>query len=168
MKISMIAAVAKNRVIGKDNDLVWDLPDDMKYFMQTTSKHTLLMGRKNYESIPEKFRPLPNRINIVMSRNKSYSVPEEVFLVNNMEDALEIGRQAKEEEFFIIGGGDIYKLGMEYADRLYITEVNSSPEGDAFFPEWSKKEWKEVSRIHHPKDDKHACSFDYVIYERNK
>ncbi|MDH5380024.1 MAG: dihydrofolate reductase [Cyclobacteriaceae bacterium] len=166
MKISMIAAVAKNRVIGKDNDLAWNLPDDMKFFMQTTSKHVVLMGRKNWESIPDKFRPLPNRINIVMSRNSSYPLPEGVFLVDDMQKAFEIGEKHNESEFFIIGGEDIYRIGFPFADRLYITEVNDSPEGDAYFPEFDKNEWKEISREHHPADERHAFSFDYVILER--
>lgn len=166
MKISMIAAVAENQVIGKDNDLVWDLPDDMKYFMTTTSGHVVVMGRKNWESIPSKFRPLPNRTNIVLSRNPDYPLPKEVILTNNIEHSLEIGRKQKETELFIIGGEEIYRLGMPYADRLYITEVHHSPEGDAYFPEMDLTQWKEISRKHHPADDRHQWSFDFVIWEK--
>jgi len=164
MKISMIAAVAENRVIGKDNDLVWRLPDDMKFFMQTTTDHHVIMGRKNYESLPPKYKPLPNRTNIIITRQKDYNA--DAHIVHNLEDALAIAKNNNEPEAFIIGGGEIYKLGLEYADVMYITEIHESFEGDAFFPEFDKSQWKEVERVPHPVDDKHKHTFDFVTYER--
>ncbi len=167
MKISMIAAVAANKVIGKDNDMVWSLPDDMKFFMTKTSGHNIILGRKNYESLPKKFRPLPNRVNIVMTRNEAYEA-EGTVIVRSLPEAIKIAEDNGEEEVFIIGGGEIYKLGLEIADTMYITEIKGEFEGDAFFPDYDSKVWKEVERIHHPVDEKHAYEFDFVTYERNE
>jgi len=168
MIISMIAAVAENRVIGKDNDLVWSLPDDMKYFMETTKGHPVIMGRKNYESIPEKFRPLKNRTNIVVTRNPSYKINDcpDCIIVNSLNDAIKAAQNDGIEESFIIGGGQIYELGLPLADRLYITEIKSTFEGDTFFPVFDKSAWNEVSRIRHAIDDRHNHEFDFVVYEK--
>lgn len=163
MKISMIAAVAENRVIGKDNDLVWSLPDDMKFFMQTTSGHHVIMGRKNYESIPEKFRPLPNRTNIIITRQKDYKA-EGAHVVHSLEAALDLARSNEEGEAFIIGGGQIYELGLEHADTMYLTEIQATFDGDAFFPEFDRTEWKVMKRDHHETDERHAHAFDFVTY----
>lgn len=167
MKISMIAAVSENRVIGKDNDLVWSLPDDMKFFMNKTSGHNIILGRKNYESLPKKYRPLPNRVNIVMTRNDQYKA-EGAVMVKSLTEAIQIAEDNNEEEVFIIGGGEIYKLGLEIADVMYITEIKASFDGDAFFPEYDQEVWKETERIHHPVDEKHNYEFDFVTYERNE
>ena len=164
MKISMIAAIAENYVIGKDNDLVWNLPDDMKFFMTKTSGHHVIMGRKNYDSIPEKYRPLPNRTNIVMTRKDDWSA-DGVEVVHSLEDALEIARKNGEPEVFIIGGGQIYELGLKYADTMYLTEIHATFDGDAFFPKFDKSEWKEAERIPHSKDERHEFAFDFVTYE---
>ncbi|WP_258098406.1 dihydrofolate reductase [Marinoscillum pacificum] len=163
MKISMIAAMGQNRVIGKDNDIPWHLPDDFQYFKKTTEGHYVLMGRKNYESLPPKFKPLPNRPNVVITRNESYDAPG-TEVVNSLEDAIEIARKNNEEEVFIIGGGEIYKLGLAYADTIYLTEINGEFEGQTIFPEFDKSEWKEISREHHSTDEHHKYSFDFVIY----
>lgn len=165
MIISMIAAIATNRVIGKDNDLVWRLPDDMKYFMQTTQNHFVIMGRKNYESIPPKFRPLPNRVNIIVTKQNDYQAPD-CIITNTIEDALEYAREHEQEEVFVIGGGQIYKQSLPLAHRLYITEVQEYFEGDTYFPEIDHRLWEEISRKHHDKDDKHKHEFDFVIYDR--
>src|SRR5260221_13784568 len=114
MIISMIAAVARNNVIGKANDLPWRLPDDMKYFMQTTKSHHVIMGRKNYESLPEKFRPLPNRSSIVVTRQNYYQAPG-CTIVHHLEDGVKIAEKNGEQELFIIGGADIYNLAMSLA-----------------------------------------------------
>lgn len=164
MIISLIAALTRNRVIGKDNDLPWHLPDDMKYFMQTTKGHHVVMGRKNYDSIPEKFRPLPNRTNIVVTRQKDLKLPG-CLVVNALEDAVSIARNAGESEVFIIGGSTIYRLGLPFADRLYLTEIDAELDGDTHFPAFNRNDWKEVSRKHHPADDRHAFPFDFVIYD---
>jgi dihydrofolate reductase len=166
MIISMIAAVSKNRVIGKDNDLPWKLPDDMKFFMETTKGHHAIMGRKNYESIPHKFKPLPNRTNIVVTRQKNFNAPG-CIVVDSVEKGLTIARQNHETEAFVIGGAEIYKLGLPFADRLYLTEINAEIEGDTFFPEYDKTQWQEASRQHHDKDERHVYDFDFVIYDKN-
>ena len=165
MIISIIAAVAKNRVIGKDNDLVWKLPRDMKYFMDTTSGHHLIMGRKNYESLPHKFRPLKNRINIVITRQLGYTARGTV-IVNSIRDGLDYAENNGESEVFIIGGGEIYTESMDIVTRMYITEVKESFEGDTFFPEFDRNLWKEVSRIPNFPDDKHQFAFDFVVLEK--
>ena len=163
----MIAAVAENRVIGKDNDLAWNLPDDMKFFMQKTSGHHVIMGRKNYESIPLKFRPLPNRTNIIITRQADY-LAEDCIVVHSLETALDVAMKNGEQEAFIIGGGEIYTLGLSMADRMYITEVKAAFEGDAYYPEYDPSQWREVDRKHHPADERHTFAFDFVTYERIK
>ena len=163
----MIAAVAENRVIGKDNDLVWRLPDDMKFFMQKTTDHHVIMGRKNFESLPPKFSPLPNRTNIVVTRQKNLNI-EGTTVVNSIEEALSLAKQNGEKEAFIIGGGEIYKLGLDIADTMYLTEIKHSFDGDAFFPEYDSSQWKEVERINHPIDEKHKYEFDFVTYVRKR
>ena len=165
MIISMIAAVSKNRVIGRDNDLPWKLPDDMKFFMETTKGHHSIMGRKNYESIPHKFKPLPNRTNIVVTRQKNFNAPG-CIVVDSVEKGLTIARQNHETEAFVIGGAEIYKLGLPFADRLYLTEINAEIQGDTFFPEYDKSQWKETSRQHHGKDERHVYDFDFVVYDK--
>lgn len=165
MIISMIAALSRNRVIGKNNDLPWKLPDDMKFFMLKTSKHHAIMGRRNYDSLPEKFKPLPNRTNIVVTHQVNFHAPG-CIVVNSIEKGLEIAKQNNEPEAFIIGGAKIYKLGLPYATRLYLTQIQAEIEGDTFFPEFNKNDWTETSREHHEKDERHAYSFDFVIYDK--
>lgn len=165
MIISLIAALTENRVIGKSNDLPWHLPDDMKYFMQTTLGHHVIMGRKNYESIPVKFRPLANRTNIVVTRQDDYNAPG-CLVVNSIPAGIDIAIDNHESEVFIIGGAEIYMQSLAFANRLYLTEIDTSLEGDAFFPMFNKHEWNEISRRHHPADEKHPYSFDFVIYEK--
>jgi len=165
MEIAMIAAVAANGVIGKDNDLVWSLPDDMKYFMNTTKNHFIVLGRKNYESLPPKFRPLPNRTNVVITRQPAFQL-NNAFVVHSLDEALALCKEKNQEKIFIIGGGQIYKQALPKTDTLYITEINQSFDGDTFFPNYDKTEWQEVSREHHTIDEKHAYSFDFVVYKR--
>jgi dihydrofolate reductase len=166
MIISLIAALTENRVIGKNNDLPWHLPDDMKYFMQTTKGHHVIMGRKNYESIPEKFRPLPNRTNIVVTRQKNFTAPG-CTVVNSIEQGLEIAKNNQEREVFIIGGAEIYRQGFSNTDKMYLTEIKIALEGDTYFPEFDKTQWKESSRVHHPADERHAYAFDFVVYTKS-
>tara|TARA_B100001175_G_scaffold181923_1_gene154399 strand:- start:3162 stop:3665 length:504 start_codon:yes stop_codon:yes gene_type:complete len=161
--ISIIVAVSSNQVIGKDNKLAWNLPYDMKYFSNITRNHTVIMGRKNWESIPEKFRPLPNRKNIIVSRNKKYKIKSSI-VVNSVEKAIEVAKNDNDNEIFIIGGGEIYKASFKYINKLYITEIRSIIEGNTFFPKWNKKKWKEVSRISNKKDKVHKYDFDFVVY----
>lgn len=165
MIISLIAAVTENHVIGKDNDLPWHLPDDMKFFMETTKGHHVIMGRKNYDSLPAKFKPLPNRTNIVITRQKNFLAPGCV-IVNSLETAIDIARSANEQEVFIIGGAEIFNQSIHLADRLYITEIKTTLEGDTYFPLIDKKEWKAISAKSHPLDAKHNYAFEFVTYQR--
>jgi|SRR6266850_4336027 len=165
MIISFIAALSKNRVIGKKNDLPWHLPDDMKYFMQTTKAHYVIMGRKNYDSIPEKFRPLPNRTNVVVTRQKNFKATGCV-VVHSLEDGIEQARKGNEQEVFIIGGAEIFEHGFRFSQRLYLTEIDAEVDGDTYFPEWNAAEWREISRRHHTADARHAFDFDFAVYER--
>jgi dihydrofolate reductase len=166
MIISLIAAMAQNRVIGKNNDLPWRLPDDMKFFMNTTKGHHVIMGRKNYDSLLDKFKPLPDRTNIVVTRQQNLKAPG-CLVVNSVDTALQIAREHNEQEAFVIGGAEIYALTLQGANRLYLTEINAAVEGDTYFPLFDKKQWKEISRKHHPVDEKHRYSFDFVVYERS-
>jgi len=165
MMISMIAALSRNRVIGKNNDLPWKLPDDMKFFMAKTKGHHTIMGRKNYDSIPSKFKPLPHRTNIVVTRQQNFIAPG-CIVVDSLEKGLALAKANQEPETFIIGGAEIYKLGLHHANRLYLTEIDAIIEGDTYFPEFNKDRWTETFREHHDKDERHAYSFDFVIYER--
>lgn len=166
MIISLIAALAKNRVIGKNNDLPWRLPDDMKYFMETTQGHCVIMGRKNYDSLPKKFKPLTNRTNIVVTRQQNFKA-EGCIVVHSIEDALAIAREQKEEEeVFVMGGAEIYAQALPIAHRLYLTEIEVEIEGDTFFPAVDHGVYKELSRRNHGVDQKHPYAFDFVVYER--
>jgi dihydrofolate reductase len=161
----MIAALSRNQVIGKNNDLPWKLPDDMKYFMETTKGHHTIMGRKNYDSIPQRFKPLPQRTNLVVTHQQNFNAPG-CIVVNSVEKGLQLAERSNESEAFIIGGAEIYKLGLPHANRLYLTEIEAEIEGDTFFPTFDRSQWKETSRKHHDKDDRHAYSFDFVVYDK--
>ena len=167
MKVSLIVAAAENGVIGKDNDLIWHLPKDMRFFKETTLNHHVIMGRKNFESIPHKYRPLPNRTNIVITRQTNYKA-DGCVVVNSVEAALEIAKENGDKEPFIIGGGQIYKLALEanLVDRIYLTKVHHTFDGDTFFPELNNK-WKEVNKIVNKADEKHAYDYDFITLERN-
>lgn len=164
MIVSLIAAVSKNHVIGKNNDLPWKLPDDMKYFMETTREHAVIMGRKNFDSLPPKYKPLKDRLNIVVTRNKEVLKDFDVRAVGSIDEAFEQAPQS--EEVFVIGGAEIFKQTLDRADRLYITEIDAVVDGDVFFPDYDRSKWKEISRIHHKADDRHAYAFDFVLYAR--
>jgi dihydrofolate reductase len=161
----MIAAVSENNVIGKNNSLPWHLPDDMKYFMQTTKGHFVIMGRKNYQSIPEKFRPLPNRTNLVVSSQKNFDAPG-CLIFHSLEDAIQEAKNQNQQEIFLIGGSRIYQDGLVVSGKLYLTHVHAQVDGDVYFPKVNWEQWTEISRVHHPKDDRHAFSFDFVVYLR--
>ena len=169
MRIILIAAVADNGVIGKDNDLVWSLPDDMSFFKASTRGRHVIMGRKNYESIPHKYRPLPGRTNIILSRNSEYDASS-AKLSPSLESALDTARNAGETDCFIIGGGQIYKIALELdvVDTMYITHVHGTPKGDAFFPEFDSSLWKMRVIDDHPADERHEFSFTICAYHRIK
>ncbi|MCW3072586.1 MAG: diacylglycerol kinase [Bacteroidetes bacterium] len=163
--ISLIVAVGDNNVIGKDNALIWHLPADMKFFKEKTTGHCIITGRKNYESIPEKFRPLPNRTNIVITRQSDYSAPGAI-VVNSVEAALEKAKQTGDEEIFIIGGAEIFRQSLGYANRIYLTVIHHSFEGDVFFPEIDRTQWKETTRIQGPVDEKNKYPHDYITLDK--
>lgn len=165
MIISLIAAVGNNRVIGTKGDLPWHLPDDMKFFAKTTRGHHVLMGRKNFESIPEKYRPLPGRPNIVVTRNNDFNA-EQIILESSIEKGIEKAKEAGETELFIIGGGEIYNQTIDVADKLYITHVDASPEGETKFPEFDRSKWTKTELLNHPKDDVHNLSFSICVYDK--
>ena len=187
MIISLIAAVAENNVIGKDNNLPWHLPTDMKYFRDTTMGHCVIMGRKNYDSIPLKYRPLDGRINIVVTRQKDFKA-DGCIVVNSVEEALKEAeapsntpnggelagvlsplRGDKEGlEVFIIGGADIYKQTIDIADKVYYTKIHHSFEGDAFFPMIDKNKWKLISKKDIDADAKNKFPFSFCVYEKIK
>ena len=157
MKISFVAAVAKNNVIGKENDLPWDLPEDLKHFKEITSGGTVLMGRKTFESIMSRNgKPLPNRVNVVLTRDKNYKAPVGVLVFNDVDEAL---GKLDCEELFVIGGGQIYELFMDRADKLYVTHVDQEIDGDVFFPPIDWDLWKIVDEIAHD-------GYKFVDYER--
>lgn len=167
MRVSLIVAVANNGVIGKDNDLIWHLPKDMLFFKETTLGHHVIMGRKNFESIPEKYRPLPNRTNVVITRQSDYKA-EGCVVVNSVEEALEIAKQNGDTEPFIIGGGQIYKIALEQnlVDKIHLTKVHHTFEGDTFFPELGNN-WKEVAREENKADEKHKYNYDFITYTKD-
>ena len=167
MIVSLIVAIPNNLAIGKNNKLIWNLPKDMKFFMDTTIGHPVIMGRKNFESIPEKYRPLKNRVNVIITRNKNYSA-KECIVVNNIEDSIEILKDKGLKEVFIIGGGEIYKRFLEnnLIDRMYITHINESFEGDTFFPKVDFDSWKSTKIMNHIKDLENPHDFRIIRYDK--
>ncbi|SIS49591.1 dihydrofolate reductase [Thalassolituus maritimus] len=165
MKLSMIVAVAENGVIGRNNSLPWYLPNDLKYFKQTTMGKPVIMGRKTYESIG---KPLPGRTNIVITRQADYQ-PEGVKVVNSVEAARELAESVclidGQDEAMIMGGAEIYALALPHTDRLYLTEVHADVEGDAFFPEYDKSRWQEVAREDFAAEGPNPYNYSFVVYE---
>ncbi len=165
MQITLIAAISSNNAIGKDNNLLWHLPADMKFFKEQTTGFPIITGRKNYESIPEKFRPLPNRTNIVVSRDSNYNAPGAI-VVNSLEKALDTARKTGQEKCFIIGGGQIYKEALEKnrADELLITHVDAKFEADTFFPEIKADAWNKTELNYLEADEKNNFSMRICRY----
>ncbi|WP_308862357.1 dihydrofolate reductase [Paenibacillus radicis (ex Xue et al. 2023)] len=164
MIISMIYAMDEQGGIGIDNKIPWRLPEDMAFFRRTTTGHTVLMGRKTFESVGSK--PLPKRRNVILTRDTSFTA-EGCEVVHTVEAALElIGSGDAEEELFVIGGAEVYNLFMPHADRLYITEINHQFQADAFMPGIDKSQWKAASRVKGVKDEKNPYDYEFVTYER--
>ena len=161
MKISLIVAMASNRIIGQDGQMPWHLSADLKRFKQITMGHPIIMGRKTYEAIG---RPLPGRTNIIISRSSAYQ-PEGCVLVNSVEAAIEHGCNLS-DEVFVIGGAEIYKAALPLADNLYITQINKEFEGDTFFPEIDYKDWVEEQR--EEVSDNRAAGFSYSFVKLQK
>lgn len=164
MQISIIVAVSENGVIGKDNQLLWRLPDDLKRFKQLTLGHPMIMGRKTFESIG---KPLPGRTSIVITSQKNFNV-DGILVTHSLEEALHIARGIEQTEAFIIGGGDIYKQALPLADRLYVTEVETVMDGDTFFEITDHGAWNESERIVHEADERHKYKFAFVNYIKQK
>ena len=159
--LTLIAATSTNNALGKDNQLVWHLPDDFKRFKSLTSNHYIILGRKTFESFP---KPLPNRTHVIITRQKNYEVPENCIVVSSLEKAIEVC--PKNEEVFIIGGGEIFKQSIDIADKIELTRVHTTVEADTFFPEINLKKWKVVFEEHHEKDEKHAFEFTFITYKK--
>lgn len=159
MTIALIAAVASNRAIGKDNQLLWQLPEDMRYFRETTRGKTVIMGRRTWESLPARFRPLPERRNIVVTRDRDY-VAAGATVTHSLPAAI----AAAGDEAFVIGGAELYRQALPLAQRLYLTEVAQAFEGDVFFPEIQTADWQEISRTE--QCSAAGLAFAFVVYQR--
>ena len=167
LKISLIAAVAQTRIIGRTKqngkpDMPWHLPDDFAYFKQKTSHHPVIMGRKSLDALG---KPLPNRTNIIITRNVDFQTAG-VTVVHTLDDAIAKAKAINQDEIFVIGGAEIYAMALPVATTLYLTEIHRAYDGDAYFPAFDKGEWTEVSRIPHSADERHETGFDFVTYER--
>ena len=167
MIVSLIVAVSENGVIGKNNDLIWHLPKDMKYFKEKTLGHHIIMGRKNFESIPHKFRPLRSRVNIIVTRNRDYTA-KDCIIATSIESAIDYSKSNKEDEVFIIGGGEIYKQSIQknLVDKIYLTRVHADFDGDTFF-ETPSSNWMIESEVKKKKDEKHLFDYTFLVYKKN-
>lgn len=174
MKISLIAAVAKNGVIGTNNpggpdtgagqNMPWHLPDDFAFFKRKTNHHPIIMGRRTLDALG---KPLPNRTNIVITRNQAFSA-DGVTIVHTLDAAFAEAKTINQQEIFVIGGAEIYAMALPVATTLYLTEIHKTYEGDAYFPDFDKNDWQEISRRPHPADNRHETAFDFVEYERKR
>ncbi|EMR04822.1 dihydrofolate reductase [Cesiribacter andamanensis] len=162
---SIIVARADNRVIGKDNGLIWHMPHDLRFFKETTSGHYVIMGRKSYESLN---KPLPGRLNIIVTRNRGY-FKENCLVMNSLEAALELAAQQQQQEVFILGGGEIYQQALDkgLVDRIYLTEIKESFEGDTYFPELQPGQWTETHREEYTADAQNPHDYAFVRLERS-
>lgn len=167
MKAILVVAVSENLVIGKDNNLIWHLPKDLAFFKKTTLDGVVVMGRKNFESIPEKFRPLPKRTNVVVTRNKDYTA-NGCMVLHSLSDVYAEFRN--EDRIYIIGGGQIYKqaLDNDWIDEMLISHVHASFEGDTFFPKIDMEKWRSMPIENHEPDEKNEFGFTVKHYKRNK
>ena len=162
MMIAHIVAAAKNNVIGKDNGLPWDIPEDMKWFRDRTKGRALIMGRKTFESVGH---PLPNRLNVVITRQSDYSVPEGVIVKASIEEAIDYCRPLigdYENELFIIGGGEVYKQSLKHVDTVYLTRIHENVDGDATYPDIPESDFKLVEQI----DRSEPVKFSFLTYRR--
>lgn len=160
MNLTLIAAMAKNRVIGKDNDLIWHFPDDLKHFKKLTSGHHVIMGRKTYESVG---RPLPNRTNIIITRQQDYQA-EGCLIAHDLESALALVEN--DDQPFIVGGAEIYKQSLDFAKTIELTLIHSEYEGDTYFPDFDTNIWKLARGEKREADDKHAHPFEFLTYKK--
>ena len=161
--ITIIVAAAENNAIGKNNNLIWNLPDDLKRFKRLTSGHCIIMGRKTFDSFPGL---LPNRKHIVISKKSKSYFPEEVIVVNNFDDAIKATNE--DQNPFVIGGGQIYNLAMKYSDTIELTRIHEKFEADTFFPKINENEWELINQENHEMDERHKYSFTYKTYLKIK
>ncbi|MDR4888608.1 dihydrofolate reductase [Fredinandcohnia sp. QZ13] len=159
--ISLLLAMDKNQLIGKDNDLPWRLPADLAYFKRVTMGHPIIMGRKTYDSIG---RPLPGRENIIVTRDTSYKA-EGCKVIHSIDEIVKMSEET-EQELFVIGGAEIFKEILPYSDRLYITEIDEEFEGDTYFPAFDKAEWQVISKEKGIKDEKNPYEYTFLVYEK--
>lgn len=157
--IIQIAAASENNVLGKNNLLVWHLPDDFKRFKQITTGHHIILGRKTFESFP---KPLPNRVHVIITRQKNYKAPEGCIVTDSIENAINLC--PIDQPTFIVGGAEIYSQSLALTDKIELTRVHTTCDGDAFYPEINALEWNISNEEFHPKDEKHAFDFTYVTY----
>ena len=162
MIISQIVAVSLNNVIGKDNSLPWHMPTDMAYFKNKTWGHHIVTGRRNYEA---EGKALPARVNIILTRNPDFKISDGI-VVHKLEAAIEIAERSEEDELFIVGGAEIYKLAMQVTERVYLTRIHAEVEGDTFYPELDMTVWKQISIDRRKADVKNPYDYDFLIYER--
>ncbi len=158
MNLTLIAAMSENRVIGRDNDLIWNMPTDMKRFMRLTTGHHVIMGRKTFESM---LKPLPNRINIVVTRQRDYQA-KGCLVVHNLEAAIQ--KAEGDPQPFVIGGAQLYKLALPYAQTIELTLIHHRFEGDTFFPEFDQSKWLLEKEENHPADSKNPYPFTFKTY----
>lgn len=159
--ISLLVAMDKNQLIGKDNDLPWRLPADLAYFKRVTMGHPIIMGRKTYDSIG---RPLPGRENIIVTRDTSYKA-EGCKVIHSIEEIVKMNQQT-DQELFVIGGAEIFKEILPHSDRLYITEINEGFDGDTYFPTFDKAKWKVISKEQGIKNEKNPYDYTFLVYEK--
>ncbi len=164
MKLSILVALSENGIIGRGGKLPWRLPDELQYVKRTTMGHTLLMGRKTYESIG---RPLPGRTSIVLSRDPGYSPHRDVIVAPSLPEGLAAAENRGETETFVFGGATVYAAALPNSDRLYLTRVHCELEGDAQFPAFDPKTWKLISEERHERDEHHQYAFTFQILERS-
>ena len=167
MKINLIVAASENNVIGIKNDLPWALPNDMNYFKKKTLGHTVIMGRKNYISIPEKFRPLPNRENIILTSKQNFTA-EKCRIFNSLESSITYCEKMKRKEIFIIGGGEVYKYALKekLIDTIFLTRVHTTIKGDTFFPKLNLDKWKVISKERNNKDSSHKYDYTFIVLKK--
>ena len=162
MIISQIAAMSRNRVIGKNNKLPWHMPDDLAYFFRLTRRHHIIMGRRNFEA---NGKALPNRLNIVVTRNTNFIAPG-CIVVSSIKDALKYSESKGASKVFIVGGGEIYQASLDITDKIYLTIIDTNIEGDVFFPELNMDHWRVISEEAHSADVRNPYNYTYYIFEK--
>ena len=167
LKIKLIVATSENNVIGIKNDLPWHLPDDMSYFKEKTQDSVVIMGRKNFLSIPEKYRPLAGRTNIILTKKKDFHASN-CMVTNSLESAIRLAKEEKRKNIFIIGGGLVYKYALDnnLIDVIYLTRIHAIIKGDTFFPKLNLDKWKVISKERNNKDSSHKYDYTFIVLKK--